>query len=354
MRSHILVAATAVVSSLPAQIDHFTSSPNGYEAVEGALADNVIGGNAALRLQQCDSSFEPEGSIDRLAFRRDGLLPDNSGYGARNLELEIVMSDSDLSALSTTFDANYTGNTATVVARTTVSFPDWTLQPVLAPSTNVLQIDFDSLWTPGTADLLWEVRVYSNDGAGSDYPMDADSGIPQFIQSSRTSVGLGCRATGQFFRAANITWINNWGTKLSMDLGVGTSAKNSPTVALLDAVRTQIPGGSLLCTALEVNPAALNLPLGVTDAGGNLTVTIDPIPYSSAFEGATLVTQMASLDPGQSATIPVAFSQGAVNVISDPPPATAPVKQLWAADATATTATSGILDGGIILQVNHP
>jgi hypothetical protein len=360
---HILpitsAAILAVSVPLAAQEDHFTASPQGYEAIEGNQSIDLIGKEALLRYQQIDSlTLGAKTSRKRFAFRRDGLLPVNPAYAARVVDIELTVGEGNLATASTTFDDNYLAGTKTVVmARKNVSWPDWIINPVVPPQPEpqwaILVLDAPP-WTYGGKaatgnDFVWEVRVWGNDHAGAAYPMDADTAMPTVLQGATSGVGTGCTTVGQT-GAMTITADNfNHGTKLALRLGVGRSAPNQPVTFLFGAQQQlmTLPG---FCANLQILPI-IGMPLGSTDAVGALTTMIDPIAYNPMLVGMAFYAQGVVMDPNQ--VTGLALTPGRKSIVASDPPTGPGVKHLWALDPDATVATSGLVNGGIILHTNE-
>jgi hypothetical protein len=362
MRFSLTLSSAAVLAAgipLAAQEDHFTSSPQGYETVEGNMSIDLIGKEPLLRFQQIDSlTLGSKTNRNRFGLRRDGLAGVNPAFGARTLDMELVAGEGHLASASTTFDDNYIAGTKTVIiARKSVSFPDWTVNPVTPPQSEpqwaILLLDapwgYDGKVATGT-DLVWEVRVWGSSAAGSSYPMDADIAAPTVLQGITAGLGSGCITAGQA-SAMTITADNfNYGTKFSLTFRVTRAAANQPVTFLLGAQKqvTNLPG---FCADLQIIPI-MGLAIGSTDAAGAMTTIIDPIAYNATLINMAFEAQAVVMDPSQATGL--ALSPGRESIIAIDPPVGSAVKHLWALDPDATVATSGLVNGGIILHTNHP
>ena len=358
MRNLLTASAAALLAAgLAAQEDHFTSSPDGFSSTEGGTSMDLIGSAATLRFQQVDATnFGGKEDRNRWAFRRDGLLADNPTYGARNVELELVLAEGDLGTFSTSFASNYVSGTDTLVfTKKTIAFPDWSVAPAATPANHDLVIFLDTMWSyngkavTGT-DLLWEVRVYSNDKAGSAYPMDADIVVPDFLSGVSSALGTStCTASGQSGTYNEHFSILNYGTKMQLDMDVSRAAANSPAAYLLGLPQTT-PLQPLFCGDLQVNPL-LVIAMGNTDPTGFAAVSFDA-PYSPASIGGSIAGQCIVIDAGQPNSIGLA--QGRLTNVPMDPPNTSQCKHIYDTNVAATTAASGVVDGGIICMTNHP
>lgn len=350
-------AALAVCLPLAAQEDHFTSSPQGFEGVEGNLSIDLIGKEPLLRFQQVDAfTYGAKTNRNRVYFRRDGLLPSNPLYGARTVDMEFAFGEGNLGTMSTTFADNYIGSTHQVVFnRKLVNFPDWSAAPALPPQpesqalilfTDVVGWGYAGRTATGT-DFVWEVRVWSNDKGGQPYPMDGDTVIPTVVTSSGSAVGTGCIATGQTSSVSHSNSLSNYGTSFDLSLGVSRCQPFQTAFSLLGA--TQVTTNIGLCQPLQLLPV-LTVNMGTTDATGAASIAFTGLAHNPALIGQSIVSQTVAFDTG----LGLALSQGRVVAVPVDPPSGNQVKYMWALDPDAATATSGLANGGIILHTNHP
>ena len=356
----IPAAALAVCVPLSAQEDHFTSSPQGFEGTEGNMSIDLIGNEALLRYQQVDAfTFGGKTNRNRILWRRDGLTATNPAFGSRNIDMEFSHGEGDLSTMSTNFSGNYSAVAEQVViTRKVINFPDWSAAPAIAPQaesaamiifTDVVGWGYPGKATSGT-DFVWEVKVWSNDKAGTGYPMDADSVVPTHVTATGgTAVNPTCFATGfGSGRGANThVDVSNYGTHFDMHLDVGDIEVGQNAFVMLGNTLASTP--TPFCGNLEVVPL-LTVPLGPTDPTGYAEVKFTNLTYNAALIGATIHGQGAGFDSVQGMVLNRTRS---VTVPADPPVGTQ-VKHMWALDPTAATATSGIQNGGIIMLTNHP
>ena len=359
-----LSVVLTIACAAPAAAQGFVSSPKGYEFTEGSSDERyVLGSWPTLRFQQIDSTNDdPLPNIGQLGFRRDGRLFTSPLYPGRTIDMEIVMAESDIDNLSTTFATNYVANQLKVVNRKTIQFPDWSQQSILPPSPLTAIVALDVPWsysgkTASGNDLLWEVRVWSNSEAGKEYPFDLAYVVPNATfgttlnptRSGHTDLGSGCQvALGEAHMDIDIF---NFGSKFTLDAHLHT-APNQPVTLMIGLFNANLSHPSL-CTKLHVL-GVVNLGVGVAAGNGDFDIDIDPIAYNAAYIGQDLFFQTVAPDASQTAGgfMPVALSSAAkITVPEDPrPPA---VGRLWAADPAATTALFGPVAGGIILHTNQ-
>lgn len=349
-------AALAICVPLSAQEDHFTSSPQGFEGVEGNLAIDLIGREALLRYQQVDAfTYGEKGNRNRIAFRRDGLLPSNPTYGARVIEMEFGHGEGNLGTMSTTFSNNYSAvSHQVVITKKQISFPDWSAAPALPPATNsefIIATDVVGWGYPGRSvsgtDFVWEVKVWSNNKAGTSYPFDGDTVIPTSLGSSGATVGAGCTATGGASAVSYHLNMANSATSFDLDMDVGNCESGQAAFGLLGGAQSTQNIG--FCTPLELVPTVV-VSMGTTDPTGFAQIAFPGLTYNAALIGQNIYGQAVAFDSGQG----LVLSNGRDLVVPANPPVGTQVKHMFALDPNAATATSGILTGGIILLTNHP
>ena len=368
MRTPVLTTACLLGASLPlaAQSITTTSSPAGYVYQEGGgESRDVLGSEPKLRYQQIDSTLQyGVYNRNRISFRRDGRLFTNADYGARAIEIEIVMAEGDISSFGPTFASNYQGNVTTVVPKTRVQFPDWSQQPTQLPAaaSGHLTIPFAQSWSyagklASGNDLLWEVRVHSNTQAGKDYPFDFQTVVENSVfgqlvptRSGHLDLGRGCSlgARGEAHMDIDI-W--NFGTKFTLDAHLHTKP-SAPVFMMLgfNNANLSLPG---YCARIFVNPAlgGIMFQVGISDPNGDMCIDLDPLPYHAALIGRDLYAQTVAPDASQPG-VPVILSSGAKMTVSGNPRGPA-VGRSWAYDPAAATAAVGPDTGGIIILLDQ-
>ena len=346
----ILLALAAPVAAQGA----FTSAPTGLEFREGGSdSRDVLGTEPQLRYQQIDSTPSVLPLVRQVAFRRDGRVLSSPAYAGRTVDLELLLGESDLTAISTTFDANYAAPPTIAFTRKQVQFPDWTT-PNTLPGQLDLVLPLDQAWTylgASGPDVLWEVRIYGNSAAGQEYPFDLEYVVPggtfqqnQPVRSGHIDLGIGCQvALGEAHMDVDV-W--NYKTKFTLDAHLHITP-NAPVSLLIGTFNANVIT-PVLCSTLHVVDG-FALPVGVTGPTGDFDIDLDPLPYNSSWIGLDLVTQCIAPDATQTGgpVLPIALSSGAqLKIPPDPqPPA---VGRIWALDPNAVAATVGPIPGGIV------
>lgn len=362
----LAIPAAALIAAIPAaaQEDHFTASPQGFEYVEGNTSIDLIGKEALLKYQQVDAfTFGSKTNRNRMYWRRDGILPTNPAYGSRNVEMEVLIAEANLGSMSTNFASNYIAGTDQVVFnRKSVSFPDWSVAPAVPPApesgalvifTDVVGWGYPGKNTSGT-DFLWEVRIYSNDQAGSSYPMDADTAVFNSVTGTgATAVNPSCFGTGFASGRGASSHLDmvNYGTHFDLHMDVSDIEVGQSSFMLLGAQLQNVPLTSLLglCGDLEVNPL-MSINLGATNASGQASADFNNLTYVASLVGLQLHGQGVGMDSVQG----VVLTRTRTLTVPINPPSGSQVKHMWALDPSAAAASSGIVGGGIILHTNHP
>src|SRR5262249_6631725 len=204
----------------------------------------------------------------------------NPAYAARDVELELVYAQSDRQSASTVFAQNYKSDPQTVFTRKVVSFPSRIVNPVLPPAAIDLMIPLDVPFTfEGTTSLLWEVRVYSDDHAGTNYPFDADVGVPLENFQPGEEIGEGCVVTGgslpMSLEAAGI----NARTSFGLSLRTEEALPNSTGAVLFSADDSNFNHPALCTTLHTLN--MLTLVSGLVDPSGLMDIQFRNLPYSA-------------------------------------------------------------------------
>ncbi|MEM7204412.1 MAG: hypothetical protein AAF628_29400 [Planctomycetota bacterium] len=355
-----IALALLLACPLAAQADHFTTSPEDYDFLEGnSHHSDLLGTEPRLRYQQIDSTNTRALLLtNRIAFRRDGYALADTEYGARTIELELTLSESDLGSISTNFATNLTTNSTRVVPRMQVQFDDWTLpQGIAAKESNV--IFFGTAWgyrgkLQTGNDLLWEVKVWSNDRAGDDYPFDFEYitrngsfGYAIPIHGARRPIGTGCTTlAGTFHLSASVI---HDGTRISTSAVVFGAPPGAPVGVMIDDRDHGLVLPSLCGTLHVLNGVVISF--GPTSGTGFATSATIAVLAEPSMVGQRLVYQAFSPDPAQPKS-QLALSRG-FEVEVPAPPSRPALGRVWAYDPSATTATVGPLPGGIIMLTNH-
>lgn len=296
------------------------TSPNGYLTTEGSSNhDYILFKYDEMRWQQLDDSSIGQAPqlVQRISWRRDGTSANDPAWAARTMDIEVVLSDSVPAAgVSTTQDANYAGNTATVFTMKPVNLPDWTAQPASTPAAFDLVLQLDQPWPyTGLQSFLWEVRTQNNTSA-ADYGNDFQS-MPGSNASGNngSAVGTGCVATGNSTAMALAARAENQITQYRVGYTVTNAPANQPAFVNIDFSNSNlsVPG---LCANIIALPTFL-LTAGTTDLNGELTYGLENIPGSINLAGATIFSQALVFDPGQ--TYGITLSNGRSNTFPTQP-----------------------------------
>ncbi len=354
-------AALGITALLPAAPQGpVTASPAGMLYVEGGGdSRDVLGTLAKTRYQQIDSTLVwPLTGIRSLSLRRDGRLGADPAYGARTVDLELILAEGDINNFSRTFANNHVANAVTVLPRKQVQFPDWSAAPGQVPSSALLTLPFAQPFHYSGAsvsgrDLVWDVKIYSNSAAGSDYPFDLEQVVPNAIfgqlvptRSGHVDLGFGCQvATGESHMDIDI-W--NFGSKFTLDAHLHTAA-NAPVILNLGFFNAGLkPPG--FCATIFALPG-IALPVGMSNGIGDMDIDIDPIPYNPAIIGMDVYAQCVAPDASQPG-VPLALSSGAKMTIPTDPRGPA-MGRLWSTDPAATRGANGPFAGGIVAQLGQ-
>lgn len=348
--THLLTLAALFcgASLLPAQV----TSPLGYDSTEGGTTHGYILGNRiGLTWQQIDATLRNQVfTANSIAWRRDGAQQAGTDYGARTMEMEIFLGESDLTQISTNHAGNYTNTPTNVLVKKTVNAPDWNPAPASTPAPFDFVVPFDSSYIHlGTADFLWEVRVTANSYSGTaftNYPYDFQYVVPNGsfnaapTPSTNTRLGFGCSLNGR--NLSLDASLFNHGIKFRLTQDVTNAPPSSAVscfVGLQDRNAT-VPGW---CENVRTD-TLLNFPLGVSGTNGALSMMIDNIVYDPAFIGLPLYSQAYTANAGS-----VLLTNG-VEFVAGADPAYPKVGRVYTYDTTTGSTTSGPWTGGIIAQ----
>ncbi|MCB9868641.1 MAG: hypothetical protein H6836_06425 [Planctomycetes bacterium] len=344
----ILLAGLLCPAFATAQV----TSPNGFLSTEGGTNHGYILGNRlGLTWQQIDASLRnvvfPAQSI---AWRRDAVTAANTEFGARTMEVEIFLANSDLTKITTNHSANYVGTPTNVVTKKTVNAPDWTNPPTTTPAPFNFVVPFDTNYVHGGVwDFLWEVRVTKNSYAGSaftNYPYDFHYVVPSGsfsaapTASNNTKLGTGCTIGSAAFTHDTILY--NHAIKFRLQQSVTAAPANAPIAAYigLQDLNVPVPGW---CERVRTDTTFL-LPLGTSDATGSATSTIDNIKYDATLIGFPLYSQTFAPYSGS-----VALSNG-VKFAAGTDPNYPKVGRVYSYIVGTGTTTSGPWTGGIVTR----
>lgn len=270
--------------------------PIGMDAIEG----NAVfyhWGSTGRSLTGIGPLSRPR-AINQLAFRRDA-----SPSGAtRTLDATVTLSTGSLLYFVGDTATMHGPNQSVVLQQTGVNFPDWsTSAGSPAPFDFVLKFQKPFVYTLG--DLIWSV-YYTNPSDSGLATNDREWTGP--VTGASTVVGAGCGGFSHTMQLEN----NGPGmVKSGMRIRVNASSApaSSPAWLLVDFTASNIPVPGL-CASLYALPTIF-LPLPVTTSTGTLPLVYVGFPYTAAAQGATIVTQLLSVDPTQTG-LPLVVSNG--------------------------------------------
>lgn len=301
MKSPLLLVLPCLAGSLTAQA--FTS-PLGFDTVEGNAAQTVLFGATDRRFQQIDGSLTALGprTISQIALRRDGDRIAPSAV-SRTFDLEIRMGHGDLDTADAEFDANYLTSPTVVFATQQVTLPDWTALQT-GPATFDFVVTFDTPFNyNGTDDLVWELRASNASDPGTVY-LDRQNSTTPFGFVEAVSTSPGCTESTQVqpfeLRASAFNYgpsHPSFGQRLIYSGDYGGAEQ---PVALDIGVNPPIDTAGLLCADF-LHVLIFSIGVGTTAPNGSVPEIVIDVPYDPGLEGATLASQLLSVDLGQPA-----------------------------------------------------
>ncbi len=322
-----------------AQTQSFTS-PAGMATVEGNASFASFG--VDRRIQNIDATdlVTPRVAIRGLRMRRDGAA---GGFAARTFTFSIDMGVGNFAARQTLFANNYLGAPTNVFTPKTVSMPDWTSRPSVAPAPfDFIAAPFDTPFNylpNGTDALIWD---FTHSASTDTQLVSLDRHYFGYTSGGTSTVlGAGCvvGANTNPFTHTNALLHDAGAGTMGLLPGVTFGPASTPLFLTLDFVdaNLNLPGW---CGTLHA-VGALTLNLGVTNATGAFPAAPISFPANPTIVGATVLTQAIAFDPGQPA-FPFAFS----NARRATMPPYIPAAYLWAAP---TATTSFVYAGGCMV-----
>lgn len=306
MQSQFFVAVLALAGLASAQSSLI--SPVEVASREGSN-NNTYPFNATFRYMQIHGDLRGNLQlIQRMSFRRDGLLTATSA--SRSLDIELSIGDSDYANRSTTFASNFT-STPSMVFSGTVNFPSLP-QPVSMPGPYAAVVSFTAPWLyVGTADLAWDWVTRSTSSTGSYYG-DAHRELSSSYGSS-LALGTGCTAGGQilpmqlttYVRAITSSNLFNFTSRGKYGAGGAIGA------ILLGQTNPKLPFP--ICNRTLYTDGLLSLPITASTTG-TFGISNQTLPYAAAFAGVKFYSQAYTADATQS-PLPVAVSNGVESVV---------------------------------------
>jgi len=277
-------------AGLGAQTVYYVSPP-GTELVEGNSSSSISLGYGASRVQQIDNSLLGSGlRVTRsLAWRRDGSL--GNPTAARTIEITILMTHSNFSAVGTTYTNNYLAAPTTVFPKAKVTL-DWSKAPKLTPPEYDAVFPFKSVFIYNDKDaLLWETQTTTGTATDSRYSQDWFSTAAATTQGLRPQVlGAGC-TTGNGAMTLNGTL-----TASATTFSFGWDVKGAPSsVPVSVYIGLRDPNLPLFCSTLHTD-ALFPVPLGTTDTNGTIPLKLTGLAWSNSFSGFPFFSQALAPD----------------------------------------------------------
>lgn len=336
MHIHSSLLFAALTSAAVAQV----TTPVGYGATEGnAVFFNFA---PARRLQCLDGTQANTAAVfTRFSLRRDGGSATNTQYGARTVDLQVVLGPANLAQVSADFNANLVGSTVVYALRST-NMPDWTNAPISQPAPFDFNLTLDAPFVHVGGPLLWELE-HLNSTVSTQTVLDRQYNAYASLVGTDIVGSVGCTPTGGSAPFTHTTTMRNGGAAAgSAGMYLQVSATNAPTTApvllSIDAVDSAI-SLPFLCATLHAQPTVL-IPVGVSGATGTLPSLAIGFPHNPRFVGASLVTQLVSVDAGQAPPLlPIVLSNGRTSSMPGDPTALCSPACYAFATSPATTGT---------------
>lgn len=348
---HFSASFLVVAGSLAAQ--GVVVSPIAYSTTEGESAMSIPFSQPQIRYQQVHGDLRGDPRLlTALSLRRDGLATGQTGV-PRLLDLDLCIGHANFLAVTNNFTTNYVGEPTLVISRKAISTPDWTNPPLNPPAAFDFALAFDAPASySGTADLLWELKVYSNN-ATPGYDFVVDFAEPLMSDAFSFPLGTACVSSGQTDPYELL------GTICALSSGeyrFGAKGKYAPAGSAFNFLIFGVSDPNIdypwLCAPLRAS-AEVVLPMPAADALGNWTQPGLFFPANAYWVGFELFWQGASLDYGQPG-LPLSMTQGRrLTVAPIPYGNQVLVKHLYEfADLSAPVAAD-LFQGGLVTQFTY-
>jgi hypothetical protein len=334
-------------SLLPAQ-GSFLTSPSSLASTDGNLALPFSAGTGT-RWQQIHGDLTgPARLLLGLRLRRDELIPALPTATSRQITIEVLVGETDLTLVTNDFAQNFLIPAQQVVAPTTITLPDWSL-PASSPVPFDLVVPFTVPFAySGGLALVVEVRIV-NDPLVSHF-VDAYGEEGNSVPA--VDLGVGCNTGLLPFRqdaSLTTTWVPPQQGELVWDLRALFAPVGLPGFFILGAQNpVTVPG---LCTTVF---PTLDLIVPANQFGGapiaiNVASQIST-PFSASLVGAQITVQSAAIDL-QQPVLPFVLSQGQVLTVAPLPPLPLPIVSLRGSIAGALA--DEVVFGGRVLQFEY-
>ncbi|MEZ5963366.1 MAG: hypothetical protein R3F56_05915 [Planctomycetota bacterium] len=323
------------------------TSPRGFDTIEGNASFVHWGGSR--RFQQIDyTQAGAPMAISSIAWRRNG--GSSSTAGPRTFDFTVDMGHADFGLISHILDDNYLpGTRTTVFNQTAVSFPDWnTALPGPAPFD--FQISLPTAFTYNGFDSLVIDFSYANNSSTANFSTDREF-TGQTTPTPGALLAGGCVASGNTAAFSHAGYTGNQDNSvttaygLRLRLGGANAPSTGGVFAMLDPTNLNLSG--LLCDTLYPAP---NILIPMQTVGTTVPDVNLQFPYVAALLGASLYSQLAAPDAGQSG-IPVVVSNGRQLTIPSTPVPAHRCSYGWYSTPSTTGVATQFIGGGLVMQL---
>jgi hypothetical protein len=334
MLSRVSLAAVTLTGVALSQV----TTPVGLNATEGNAAFFNFG--PARLFQSIDASQAATPAVfTRFSLRRDGTSAASASYAARTVDFALTLGPANTAIVSGDLTQNLAGSTQ-VFPLTNVNMPDWTNPPGAPPAAYDFNIPFPA-YTHGGGPLMWMMQ-HANSSVAAQTVFDRQYNAYASAAGVLITGSVGCIATGRATAFGHTTALRNGGAPagafgMHLQVTPSNAPSSAPVLLSIDTVDSAL-SLPFLCTTLHALPTVL-LPLGNSSATGTMPVQHISFGHNPSAIGASLVTQLVSVDVGQPAPfLPIALSNGRTTTMpADPTLVCSPACYAFA----TTPATTG-------------
>lgn len=340
---NLCISLLALSSLAQAQVQTVVS-PVANNGVEGSQA-NAFPWTSATPKHYMQIHSDIGGTpkvITKIAGRPNG---NTTGFtGTRSLDIEVYMGDSvPYNSCSFVIANNYIGARSAVLTRQVVNCGPFTAGTP-APFEFGIPLTTPYVYS-GANSLAWEMLQYANTATGT-APSSTDTENSSLATATSTVTGTGCIASGQTAAMIHTVTAADVAGLFTFGFYVDRAPANAPTVLYIGASNPNLSVFGL-CGNLYTD-LLISLPLGQSDANGYIgslsgTTKIAGGPCTilvpNTFPGATVYTQVHSIDVGSTSLLPIANSDGRATVVPTP-------------TLTKVTKVSRIFSNGATTDVN--
>ncbi len=291
--------ALAVCTPVATSQTTFTS-PKGLDTTEGntlffASTNRVYQGIDA-------SNLKTVAVLKKFAMRRD--MGSASSGGASTVDATLTIGETNMGIVHSNPVRNFSVKKTLVFPTKNIIWPDWgAASPTPAPFD--FQIPFATTYIYlGVNALVWDLKLQNGTNTGNRFDRD----FTFYTTGGKASLSPGCSGfTLAQVMESNGPALTNYGMRLKAGVtNAPPSAPVSLSLAVVDANLT-VPG---FCAKLHALPLVI-LPIGVSNASGQVFNCYWNVPFAASLNGFTLITQAFSslggglvLSNGVSSTMP--------------------------------------------------